>query len=187
MSVNIEVQDDKVGFKQDIHGSDGRMNTSARVDSRGYYNSRDEGQSYSLPWIFNTAASTEYAVSLKNTSTEKTLVISAIGMNAEALTRFQLDFVTGTPGGGDAVTPTNLQSPAPHAAPASALEGGSAATGITGLTFQKKIDIAWVEAGGHEQLRLDDRLRLGQNEQVALQVLETTGGDTAGVIFFYFE
>ena len=66
-------------------------------------------------------------------------------------------------------------------------EGGSEATGIAGIVIDKTVDFVTVGADGHEELRLDDRLRLGQNQAIALEYDEGTGGDMFGVIFFYFE
>lgn len=186
MSINIEFRNDVTNAKEDTQGSDGRLNVSSRTDGRRYYNSRDRGQTYSMVWEFATAASTEYAAYLKNTSTDKTLVISSIGLNAEVATRFQLDTVTGT-AVGTAITPFNTNTAAEHAASVTALEGASAGTGITGLTIDQKIDQAWVQATGHEEFRLNDTVRLKQNQAIAIQTLETAGGDVAGVIFFYFE
>ncbi len=183
----INFKNDKTRSIEEAEGSDGRLNVSSRADARAYYNSRDEGQCYSVPWMFNTSASTEYAVYLKNTSTDKELIVSAIGLNSEVATRFQLDFVTGTAAAGTLVTPTNLNKSKSTDAAATAMEGASAATGITGLAQSSKIDFTWCTATGHEEMRLTDRVRLGQNDAVALQVLETAGGDVGGVIFFYFE
>ena len=186
MSVNIEFKNDITNAKEDTQGSDGRLNTSSRSDGRTYYNSRDKGQTYSMVWNFNTAASGEYAAYLKNTSTFKTLVISAVGLNAEVASRFQLETVTGTASGTD-ISPFNLNTSAPNDASCTAVEGASAGTGITGLTIDEKIDFAQVGALGHEEFRLNDTLRLKQNQAVAINVLETAGSDVFGVIFFYFE
>jgi len=67
------------------------------------------------------------------------------------------------------------------------MEGGSAATGITGLTSAGLIDFAYVQATGHQEFRLKDRLRLGQNDAIAVEYDEGTTGDFSGVIFGYFE
>jgi hypothetical protein len=67
------------------------------------------------------------------------------------------------------------------------MEGASAATGITGLTTDGLIDFVYVPATGHEEFRLDDRLRLGQNDAIAVEYDEGTAGDMSGVIFGYFE
>jgi hypothetical protein len=186
MSVNIEFKNRSTGAKENAAGSDQRLDVSSRSDTRRYYNSRDEGQTYVMPWTFNTAASTEYAAYLKNTSTTKTLVVAIAEVFGEVATRFQLDTVTGT-AAGTAVTPFNLNTASPFSAECTAVEGLSAGTGITGLTIASKIDTSWVIATGGGDFKVKETLRLKQNEAIAIQVLETAGGDTAGAIHFYFE
>ena len=65
--------------------------------------------------------------------------------------------------------------------------GGSSATGITGLTSAGVIDCARAAAGSHQEFRLDDRLRLGQNSAIAIEYDSGADGDTDGVIFGYYE
>lgn len=185
--MKIDYKNDVTRAGEEAEGSDGRLNVSSRADNRAYYNSRDKGQCYSMPYEFNTSDSTEYAAYLKNTSTDKTMVISSIGVNSEVATRWKLNFVTGTAAAGDTVTPTNLNNSSPHDAVATAMEGASAGTGITGLTAVNIIDYVGTAATGHEEIRLSDRVRLGQNDAIGLNVHETAGGDVWGIIFFYYE
>lgn len=188
--MRIEYKNDVTRATEEMEGSDGRANVSARTDERAYYNSRDRGQCYAFPWLFNAANNTEYAAYLKNTSATLTIVVSSIGLNAEVAMRFRLDAVTGTAGGSGVttITPGNCNLSSSNAADASAIEATSAATGITGLTQVTTLDFAWVVATGHEEFRLGDRVRLGQNDAVAVQVLERASeGDCGGIVFFYFE
>ena len=188
MSSEIKFQSDKTGNDERARGSDNRLNTSARADSRAYYNSRDEGQCYSAAFDFQSATAGEFALYLKNDSSiGKDLVIDSIGINSAESSRMKLHFVSGVAAGGTDLTPTNLNGSSSNGATATAMEGGSAATGITGLTSDALIDFAYVESGGHEELRLKDRLRLGQNDAIALEYDEGTSGDVSGVVFFYFE
>ncbi len=188
MAQEIMYRSDSTGADERAQGSDGRLNVSSRSDSRGYYNSRDVGQSYSMPFDFQSAAAGEFGAYWQNTSTTgQTLVIRGIGINTVEAARIKLVYVTGTAAGGTTVTPTNLNKASPNAATATAMEGGSAATGITGLTSDGLIDFAYVTATGHEEFRLDDQLRLGQNDAIALEYDEGTGGDFSGVIFGYYE
>ena len=187
MSVNIEYKNDITNAKEDAAGSDQRLNVSSRIDGRRYYNSRDKGQTYTMVFEHAASASTEYVAYVKNTSTDKTLVISSIGLNAEVATRFQLDTVTGTAADGTTIIPFNANTAAPHDAVGVFMEGDAAASGIGGLTIASKIDQAWCQATGHEEFRMEDTIRLKQNQAVAIQALESAGGDTAGVIFFYYE
>jgi len=187
MGNRIEVKSDITGANEEIEGSDNRFNVSSRSDSRFYYNSRDKGQSYSMTWAAVTPADGEYSFYLKNTSTSKTLVIHSIGVNADDLAKFKLWTVTGTAANGASVTPTNLNLSSSNAAAVTALhDGGSPA--ISGLTQVALIDQASVVANGHEEMRVGDTLRLGQNDAIALELdVGTSTPETFGVCFFYFE
>ena len=184
--MRVEFKNDRTRALEEMEGSDGRANTSSRSDSRGYYNSRDEGRSFSVAFDHQTAAAGEYSIYWKNTSTNRDLVISAIGVNSVNASRIKLWFVTGTAAGGDAITPTNSNKISSNAAEATAREA-NAGDAITGLATDGLIDFVWVQATGHEQLRLDDRVRLGQNDAIAIEYDEGTSGDFGGVIFGYYE
>ena len=191
--IELGYQDDQTGFDARVRGSDNRFNASSRSDSRGYYNSRDKGQAYSFVFDFQDAANTEYGAYWQNNHPDGLqLVISAIGFNAAQTARIKIDYVTGTAAGGAVVTPLNENRSSPNTAAGSgvttAMEGGSAVTGITGLTSIGTADFAGVLAGGHEEFRLDDRIRLGVGDAIALQYFEgASGGDFWGVIFGYYE
>ena len=187
MGIEILYRSDKNGGDERALGSDGRLNVSSRTDSRGYYNSRDEGQSYSLPFDFQSASAGEFAVYWKNTSTTKAIVIRSIGVNAVQNARIKLHYVTGTAAAGGLIAPTNLNKSSPNFASSITMEGASAGTGITGLTSDGVIDFVYVNANGHEEFRLDDQLRLGQNDAIAIEYEEGTDGDFSGVIFGYYE
>jgi len=194
MSTKIKFSNDVSNAEEEAKGSDGRFNVSSRSDSRAYYNSRDEQLVFSVAWNFNTAEAGEYAVYWRNASDSKTLVIDSIGLNGELGTRFKLWYVTGTATSGTELTPINLNKSSSRAAPddavVMAMEGGSAGTGIGGLSTDGLIDFVTTGgADGHEELRLKDRLRLGQNDAIAIEVdeLTTTAKDVFGVIFGYYE
>lgn len=183
----IEYKNDITRALEEAEGSDGRLNVSSRADTRAYYNSRDKEQTYSIAFDFQSAAAGEYGLYIKNTSSTKTLVVDSIGINSVEASRIKLWYVTGTAAAGTALTPTNMNKSSSNAADATVQEGASAATGITGLTTDGLIDFAYITATGHEELRLKDRLRLGQNDAIALEYDEGTGGDFSGVCFVYFE
>ena len=129
-----------------------------------------------------------YGFYCKNTSTNGlTLVIDSAGLNSVEASRIKLWYVTGTAASGTLITPTNLNSASGNQAPATVMEGNTAATGITGLTTTGLIDFAYIAATGHEEFRLDDRLRIGPNDAIAIEYDEGTTGDFSGVIFGYFE
>lgn len=184
----IDYKNDITRAVEEAEGSDGRLNVSSRSDDRAYYNSRDEEQCYTVPFDFQDAAAGEFAVYWKNTSTNgKDLIISSVGVNSVEFSRIKLWFVSGTASGGTSLSPTNLNRASSNAATAIAMEGGSASTGITGLTGENLIDFLYVSATGHEEFRLSDRIRLGQNDAIAIEYDEGTTGDISGVIFGYYE
>lgn len=189
---DITFRDNNGGAKSQAGGSDERSDVSSRADSRGYYNSRDKGQAFSVAFDFQSAAAGEFGAYWKNVHGENLqLVISSIGVNSVEASRIKLHRVTGTAAGGTALTPVNENFPSANiAAPegtTTAMEGGSAATGITGLTSIGLIDFAYVQATGHEELRLDDRVRLGAGDAIAIEYDEGTTGDFSGVMFGYYE
>ena len=183
----INYKNDATRATEEAEGSDGRLNVSSRSDSRGYYNSRGVKQSYSVPFEHDAAASGEYAAYWQNTSvTGDELVISAVGLNSSENSRMKLWFVTGTAAGGNSVTPTNLNKQSNNDASSKSREsnGGDA---ISGLSEDGLIDYVYVTKAGHEELRLDDRVRLGQNDAIALEYDQGAPADVGGVIFGYFE
>ena len=184
----ITFQNDKTGALERAHGSDGRLNVSSRSDTHGYYISRAQAQSYSLVCDHTNAAVGEYSMYLQNTSTTGLdLVVSSIGINSTTAAIFKLWFVTGVAGDGATITPTNLNKSSSNDAAATALES-AAGTSISNLTTDGIIDVASLSAGAHEELRLGDRLRLGQNDAIAIEFENASGTEEGfGVCFFYYE
>ena len=182
---------DTNGVESEAKGSDGRVNVSSRSDGRGYYNSRDESESYTL--LFDTANCTalDFIVHLQNKKTDgKHLVIRSIGINSDAASSFDVVTVTGTAGGGAvAASAVNLnQAGVAKTATITAntvVDADNSA--ITGLTAVDIIDQVNVVAGGHEEFRFMDQLRLGQDQAVGIRCKSGTNPSGFGVIFFYFE
>jgi len=182
----ISFTHDVTGNLQQAKGSDSRLNVSSRSDSRSYYNSRDQQEAYSLVWEDADSATGDYILYWKNTDTQgRALVIDSVGLNSSALAQFKLATVTGT-ASGVTVLPSCLNRSAPRVASASCVE--AAGTAITGLTEEVVIDHAGVAAGGHEEFRLDDRLRIGQGGAIAIECHFTaTTAKTYGIIYGYYE
>lgn len=127
------IQDAISGLRASVSlsGGKGRQDTSSRSDPRGYYNSRDDEEAYSIAWFHPAAANGQYSFYLQNTSTIKTLVISSIGLNADDLAKFKLWFVKGVVANGTSITPVNLNKHASNDAAAStALEDGGGTSNI---------------------------------------------------------
>jgi hypothetical protein len=183
----IEYKNDQTRATEETEGSDGRLNVSSRSDERAYYNSRDEGQCYAGTFEHAVALDGEYSFTLVNTSTDKTLVVSSVGLNNTTASRFKLWFVSGTIANGVAALPTNLNKDSSNDAQCTFTPDASG-TPITIGTVGTQIDDVNVAANGHEELRLTDRVRLGQNDGIALEMDTTTTNTLSnGVVFFYFE
>jgi len=184
----IEYINDVTGSLQEARGSDSRLNTSSRSDARSYYNSRDQEQAYTMPFDASLASTLVIAY-WKNTSTTNDLVISSIDVHPDAIAEVQLYFVTGTAADGTSVTPTNLNKSSSKDAASTSLES-NAATEISGLTKDGLIDMLRVGAQEHGDFNLGDRVRLGQNDAIALYFGSTTTNvetKIAGAIYGYFE
>lgn len=183
MAIEIQFSNDVTNAKEDTHGSDGRLNVSARIDGRGYYVSRDDQLSFSLVWRSTLNDAGSFPVYWQNTDTDKHLVIRSVGVNAELTSTFKLHAVTGTAAGGSSLTPACLNRAAPRVAAAISRGNGL----ITGLTSDVEIDHASVVANGHEEFRLQNELRLGQNGAIAIELDSGSTGIIFGVLFGRYE
>jgi hypothetical protein len=190
----IQYIDDVNGNLQEAHGSDGRLNVSSRSDGRSYYNSRDKSECYSLVFDDANATANDYIAYIKNIKTDgEHLVIHSIGINCEAASSaFKLSLVTGTATGGAVTTATNLnQGGVSRSATATILTtSDSGVTPMAGLTESKLFDFAGISSAyGHEEFRIGDQIRLGQDQAIAIELEYAAATDVRcfGVVFFYFE
>ena len=188
MGIGIDYVSDSTGSNETAKGSDGRLNVSSRADSRSYYNSRDQSLAFSLTWQDASTADGDYVLYWQNTDTTgKTLVIDSVGLNSQYAADFELWTVTGTGGGGAAATPVCLNRSRTKSAQANAFTAVTST--VTIGAEENRIDIVTVPARGHEEFRLDDRLRIGQDGAIAIKcdLTDTSPGRTHGVVFGYYE
>lgn len=189
----VDLFNDKDGKREVAHGSDGRLNVSSRSDERIYYISRDTSQAYTLTFDDANATAADYVCYLRNTdATGKHLVIHSIGINCEDTTsKIDVVTVTGTQVGGATLTPGCLNRAAPQTASAQAAgPADSSSTPMTGLTTDIELDHVGIpNAFGHEEFRIQDSIRLGQDNAIAIQLGTSANANIRiwGVIFFYFE
>ncbi len=172
-------------------GSNNRVDVSSRSDGRGYYNSRDQSESYTLVFDDANASVNDFVVYLKNDKSDgKHMVLRSASVNGEVTSKFSIMTVTGTAGGGTIATPVNLNfAGLSRSATATALiTTDSSSTPMSGLTSDKEIDHVQVIAGGHEEFRFKDQVRLGQDQAISIRMdAGTADSQVFGVIFFYFE
>jgi hypothetical protein len=188
MPIEIEFTSDKTGSTEKCQGSDQRFNVSSRSDSRSYYNSRDQSLAFSLTWQDASTATGDYVLYWQNTDTTgKVFVIDSVGLNSQYSADFELWTVTGTGGGGTAATPVCLNRATPKTAQANALTAVTST--VTVGAEESRMDIVSVLAGGHEEFRLADRVRIGQDQAIAIKcdLIATSPGRTHGVVFGYYE
>jgi hypothetical protein len=188
MAHEIQFTSDSTGSLEKARGSDSRFNVSSRQDSRSYYNSRDKSQAFSLVWDDASSAAGDYIVYWKNTDTTgKHFVVDSVGVNSISRADFCLMEVTGTATGGVASPPVCLNRASPRVAQSTARTADTSP--ILGLTSGVIIDHVSVTAGGHEEFRLHDRLRIGQDSAIALKCHTTDTSPTRswGVVFGFYE
>ena len=186
MATTLVHTSDKTGSREETHGSDNRTNVSSRSDSRQYYNSRDESLAFSLLWDDVSSEAGDMILYWKNTDTTgKALVIHSVGINSTNAASFKIHLVSGTAAAGSLISPFCRNQVKPKSAQSISME--AAGTPITGLTVVGTFDHAACTAGGHEEFRLDDTIRIGQDSAIAIEFEQGTTGRTWGVVFGYYE
>ena len=178
----IQYLNDKTSSLQEAHGSDKRLNVSARSNPRGFYVSRDTGQSYTVTSIDASAAAGTYIIYFQNTSSTLSFFVDKIIVGGVETALWKLWFVTGTAAGGSPLTPTNLNKRSSHAAAATSRGDDS----ITGLTTDGLILAIRTGANGHDDQRIDDII-LGQNHAIAIEYNTGTTGIAEATIRGFFE
>jgi len=158
-----------------------RLDVSARSASREYYESRDQGQVYSVISVDATAVANEETIYLQNTSTVKDMIIEDVIISTDTDSLWRVKFVTGTAAGSSALTPVNLNKASSNAADAVARGNGA----ITGLTDDGDILLARVGANSHDELTFREALRLGQNDAIAVEC--ETNAAVEIVVLFHFD
>lgn len=182
----INYPNDITGSIQIVHGSDGRLNTSSRSDGRAYYNSRDLGQFYAVPFQDADADAAEFVVYWQNTDTTKTLVINHVGISSTIAGTFILHKMDGVAGTGTDIVPINLNFASPNAASANAKKG-TGGVGVGGAGTDGIIDVIQVGAGDHGEFDVADTLRLGQNQAIAVEYDRGASSIVEGVIYGFYE
>ncbi len=185
----ITFQNDKSGFHETTHGSDGRLNVSSRSDSRAYYNSRDQKKMYSLVFDDAACSADDFNVSLFNDDALLKMVIRSIEVNALAVASFKLHQVTGAAGGGAvAATPVNLHLGEADAVVTASTVVNSDSSPISSLTSSLVIAHKSVQASGSGIFFLDDTLRVAKGQGIAIEMDSGANATRVfGTIFFYFE
>lgn len=161
-----------------------RLDVSARTASREYYESRDEGNVYSITMTDAGGQTTEDLIYLKNTSTTHDIVIDDIFIGSLAVSEWVLKFVTNTSAvTGTSITAVNLNKASSKSA---SVEARGGAAGVANLVDAGNISILRVGVGITSDFKFGEALRLGQDDAIALE-LTTTAADGEITIFFHFD
>ncbi len=158
-----------------------RLDVSARSASRQYYESRDEGQVYSVISVDATAVANEETAYLQNTSTTKDLIIDKIVISVDTNSLWRVKHVTGTAAGGSVLTPVNLNKASSNDADTIVRGDGA----VTGLTDDGDITLVRIGANAHDELAFEEALRLGQNDAIAVEC--ETNSAVEIVVSFHFD
>jgi len=175
--------DEAPGGLGQVQGSDGRLNVSARADSRSFYVSRDDGQAYILRIEDDDAVAGDLVAYIQNTSTSKRMYITDIHLNSENAATFKLAFGDSTAATGTGVDPVNLNRGSPNDSVDNSF-GNGAVGGVTASTFFSTVRVG---AGEFEEWDSKDALILGQNDNLVIEYDTGSTGDIEVDIFFFQE
>jgi len=180
----IQFTNDQTGSIQETFGSDNRFNVSSRSNTREFYVSRDDGQSYTFAALDSTAAAGTIFLFLQNTSTDKKMFVEDVDfITSESGAVFRIMTASGTAAGGNALTGRNLNLTSVNDAQATA-RGDTVLTGITtaNVIYQTLI-------GGESEAHIEFRgaLILGQNDAISINYHLGLTGTASAVIRAFFE
>tara|TARA_R110000824_G_scaffold23373_4_gene83969 strand:- start:1984 stop:2535 length:552 start_codon:yes stop_codon:yes gene_type:complete len=160
----------------------GRLNVSARVADRAYYNARFDGLAFSWSNLTYNYSAADTILGVYNTSEDKKLHIHTMWLWGDTATVVQVHRPTAATVtmAGTAVTGTNLNGASTNSAPA------TAKADETGNT---QGDIMWsggIPAANMREVQMDDIITLGQNQMVGVDYV-TVGAAAVVTIWGYFE
>ena len=184
MGLHIEVQNDVTNAKEDVQGSDGRLNVSARADDRIFYASRDNKSAFTVTSTDTDIAAGDFGLYLQNNDvTGREIHVRTIRVANEEIATWKLHYVTGTASGGSALTPFNQNRGGKDEAPVTAL-------GNTAVTIGSSTGIfgsAWIAAKGTFEFDLHDAVILQQGDAIAIEYDFGANGIGDISVSFYFE
>lgn len=174
----------KYGNIQEIHGSDNRLDVSSRSDGRAYYNSRDNGQCYTVKFDHQSAVAGEVSLYLQNTSDSSTVVLSSVDVSSDNSSKVLVAFATGTAAGGVSDASANCSKESSKSAMAN-IRSASSGDPVTGLTEGGAL--MYSSCNTNKQHDFKDVVRLGQNDAIMVKYDSGTTGALYGTLTFYFE
>ena len=184
MGIHIEVQNDVTNAKEDVQGSDGRLNVSARADDRIFYASRDQKSAFTVTAVDTDTAAGDFVLYLQNNDvTGREIHIRTVRCSNEEMATWKLHYVTGTASGGSALTPFNQNRGGKDEAPITALGNTAVTIGSDTGVFAS----AWAANDGTFEFDLHDAVILQQGDAIAIEYDAGANGITDVGVSFYFE
>ena len=161
-----------------------RLNVSAKTRDRLFYVSRDDNLAFNAIMPSFSAAAGQYVFYLKNTSSDKNLMVHGLEFHSVENVHWKIFSCTGTAAAGTAIEPTNLNLGSGRSAEASSMGGGAT---ITGLTTVKQIGSHRTTAFGEAGMSFGDGLILAPNTAIVVEYDTGTTGLCEIDCLFHFE
>lgn len=160
-----------------------RGNVSSKTKNRLFYISRDDGLAFNAVMPSFNAASGNYVFYLKNTASDKNLMLNHVEFHSVQAVHWKVWEVTGTAAAGTAITPSNINLGSGRIAEATAMGGGAT---ITGLTLGKQLGSHRTEATGEGDMDWGGGLILSPNTAIMVEYdTGTTGLCEVDCLFHY--
>jgi len=145
------------------------------------HTSHDAGKAYFAHSSYTTTDVTQRVLSIKNTSADKNLYIDKIYLATDTTCKWIVEKVTAGTGAGTDVTPVNLNFTSGNTADGT-FKGNAEVTGITGATHLGHWNLL---ADTSDEIDFQGALILGQNDEIAIKIAETTVAVGATIFFHY--
>lgn len=184
MPTKIEVKNDVTNAKEDVQGSDGRMNVSSRSDDRIFYASRDNEAAFTVVSDDTDIAAGDFGLYLQNNDvTGREIHIRSITVGNEEVADWKFHYVTGTASGGSALTPFCQNRGGQDEAPVTALGNTAVTIGTSTGVFNTIRN----PANTTKIVDLHDAVILKQGDAIAIEYDRGTTGEGDITVSFYFE
>ena len=164
--------------------SSNRVNVSAKTQPRAFYVSRDDGRAFNAIYDNMTAAAGDRVAYMKNTSSDRLIVVDVVEFHAAENVKWKIFSVSGTAADGAAVLATNLNLQSGIPANGSYMSGD---TPITGLTDIAQIGTHRTPAAESAFMDFHGALILGPGDAICVEYDAGTTGLCAIEIIHHFE
>ena len=179
--MSLRIEDGKGSGKEAGVDDRNRLMASVVTSNRAAIVAKEDELCFNVAFTDASAAAGNYVAYIQNTSTTRELVIDKIRVSAANAATWLLHAVTGT-GSGTAETPINTNRSSGKSAEATCL-----ADNITGLTSAGEMQVIRTPANSAAALNVDDTIRLGPDDAIAVEYDAGTTGAAGCTMRFYYE